>query len=66
MTSFVSLELRSLITGIVIFLFRNFLALAALAEWNMTTVLFPESAGIVCVFFVVMVKIRKTKLDIIS
>ncbi|PJZ44781.1 hypothetical protein [Leptospira brenneri] len=49
----------------LIFLFRNILAMFALAEWNVTTLLFPGSAGIACVVFVVMVKIRKTKLDII-
>lgn len=45
----------------LIFLFRNFLAMVALAEWNTTTLLFPGSAGIACVVFVVMVKIRKKK-----
>ncbi|TGK87461.1 hypothetical protein EHQ24_02720 [Leptospira noumeaensis] len=50
----------------LIFLFRNFLAMAGLAEWNTTTLLFPGSAGIACVVFVVMVKIRKIRLGILS
>ncbi|MCW7481136.1 hypothetical protein [Leptospira kanakyensis] len=50
----------------LIFLFRNFLAMAGLAEWNTATLLFPGSAGIACVVFVVMVKIRKTKLEMLS
>ncbi|TGM81319.1 hypothetical protein EHR01_00505 [Leptospira mtsangambouensis] len=47
----------------LIFLFRNFLAMVALAEWNTTTLLFPGSAAIACVVFVVMVKIRKKKIE---
>ncbi|MGE8721858.1 hypothetical protein ACO2KH_11030 [Leptospira terpstrae] len=47
----------------LIFLFRNFLAIAALAEWNTTTLLFPTSAGLVCLIFVIMVKIRKWNLE---
>ncbi|MCW7493873.1 hypothetical protein ND861_14855 [Leptospira sp. 2 VSF19] len=47
----------------LIFLFRNLLAMIALAEWNITTLLFPGSAGIACVVFVVMVKVRKTKTE---
>ncbi|MCT8333217.1 hypothetical protein NUH30_05995 [Leptospira sp. 85282-16] len=50
----------------LIFLFRNFLAMAGLAEWNMVTLLFPGSAGIACLVFVMMVKIRKSKFGIIS
>ncbi|TGL45134.1 hypothetical protein [Leptospira perdikensis] len=50
----------------LIFLFRNFLAMAGLAEWNTTTLLFPGSAGIACVVFVVMIKIRKSKLEMMS
>lgn len=47
----------------LIFLFRNFLAILALAEWNFTTLLFPTSAGIACLVFVIMVKIRKSNLE---
>lgn len=47
----------------LIFLFRNFLAIIALAEWNPTTLLFPASAGIACLVFVMMVKIRKSNLE---
>ncbi|MCW7508272.1 hypothetical protein [Leptospira levettii] len=46
----------------LIFLFRNTLAILALAEWNLTTTLFPGSAGIACLVFVFVVKYRQNKI----
>ncbi|TGM35189.1 hypothetical protein [Leptospira biflexa] len=43
----------------LIFLIRNTLAIMALAEWNLTTVLFPGSAGLACLVFVILVKFRQ-------
>lgn len=45
----------------LVFLFRNALAIFALAEWNLTTILFPGSAGLACLFFVLLVKYRQIK-----
>lgn len=41
------------------FLFRNTLAMLALAEWNFTNLLFPGSVGLTCLVFVLLVKFRQ-------
>lgn len=46
----------------LIFLFRNTLVILALAEWNLTTTLFPGSAGLACLVFVLVVKYRQNKI----
>lgn len=46
----------------MIFLFRNTLAIFALAEWNFTTTLFPGTAGIACLVFVLVVKFRQNNI----
>ncbi|XDD47421.1 hypothetical protein AB3N60_04850 [Leptospira sp. WS39.C2] len=47
----------------LVFLFRNTLVIFALAEWNLTTILFPGSAGFACLIFVLLVKYRQRQIQ---